>query len=94
MENLFTANKLVGGELVTGYYVFSRGLHYILEPYNDSGYDERWETYEWILVDGKTLKNERVDQLENALIEIKDNLLTNHKKNNHWYNLAYNALKK
>lgn len=92
-KETYTAISLRGGESVTGYYVFSRGLHYILEPYNDNGYDERWETSEWILVDGKTLVNSRVKELENALTEIKDNVLVNYKKDNKWYNLAYNILK-
>ena len=92
MKDQFTANKMQGGEPVTGYYVFSRGLHYILEPYNDNGYDERWETSEWILVDGKTLVNERVKEFELALTEIKDKVLVNYKKDNTMYNLAYNAL--
>lgn len=43
------------GDLVTGYYVKSRGRHYILQEYNDNGYDERWESSEWIEVDKESL---------------------------------------
>ena len=38
------------GQWVYGYYVFCRGHHYILQDYNDNGYDERWETSEWLEV--------------------------------------------
>lgn len=94
MKHTYTAKALKNaGELVTGYYVFSRGLHFILVPYNDNGYDERWETSEWVLVDGNTVENDRVKELEKVLTEIKDNVLVNYKKDNSWYNLAYNTLK-
>lgn len=42
------------GECVFGYLVKSRGDYYILQDYNDSGYDERWETGSWIEVDPET----------------------------------------
>lgn len=38
------------GGFVYGYYVKCRGHHYILQEYNDSGYDERWETADWVQV--------------------------------------------
>lgn len=44
------------GDFVFGYYVKCRGRHYILQPYNEAGYDERWETEEWIEVDFDTLE--------------------------------------
>lgn len=44
------------GDTVEGYYVKARGHHYILQDYNDNGYDERWETSDWIEIDIKTLK--------------------------------------
>ena len=38
---------------VYGYYVKCRGHHYILQEYNDDGYDERWEYRDWIeVIDG------------------------------------------
>ncbi len=40
---------------VYGYYVFERGQHFILQEYNEYGYDERWETGEWIEVDDKSV---------------------------------------
>ena len=94
MKDTYTASRLDNGEIVSGYYVFSRGLHYILEAYNDNGYDERWETSEWVLVDGKSVSNLLVERLEDVLTKIKDNVLVNYKKDNTWYNLAYNALLK
>jgi len=42
-------------EWVYGYYVKSRKHHYILQQYNESGYDGRWETSEWIEVDPETV---------------------------------------
>ena len=50
------------GEYVYGYYVKSRNRHYILQQYNDSGYDDRWETHEWTEVDFDSLQS--VSQLE------------------------------
>jgi len=44
------------GDYVEGYYVKCRNTHYILQQYNDMGYDERWEAHEWIEVDIKTLE--------------------------------------
>jgi hypothetical protein len=38
-----------GGGWVEGYHVFCRGRHYILQAYNENGYDERW-LEEWVEV--------------------------------------------
>ena len=51
----FRGKAIPGGEWVYGSYVFARGHHYILQWYNDNGYDERWESHEWIEVDPKTV---------------------------------------
>ena len=40
---------------VYGYYVFCRGRHYILQKYNDKGYDERWEGSKWIEVNSESV---------------------------------------
>ena len=92
MKDTYSAKRIDNGKIVTGYYVFCRGHHYILESYNDNGYDERWETSEWIEVNENSIKNERIEQLEQVLGVIKDNVLVNYKKDNKWYNLAYNIL--
>lgn len=92
MKDTYKGKRVDNNETVTGYYVFCRGRHYILESYNANGYDERWETSEWIEVEEKSIKNERIEQLEQVLGVIKDNVLVNYKKDNKWYNLAYNIL--
>ena len=89
----YTALRVDNGFRVAGYYVFSRGKHYILESYNDNGYDERWETSEWIEVKEESVINFRAKELETVLTTIKDNVLVNYKKDNTMYNLAYNTLK-
>lgn len=90
----YTALRVDSGKRVAGYYVFCRGRHYILESYNDNGYDERWETSDWIEVIGESVMNFRIKELETVLTTIKDNVLVNYKKDNTYYNLAYSALKK
>ena len=40
---------------VYGYYVFSRGKHYILQKFDSNGYDERWEAADWIEVNPTTV---------------------------------------
>ena len=50
------------GEYVIGYYVKCRGRDYILQPYNENGYDERWESEEWIEIDIDSLS--RISQRE------------------------------
>ena len=40
---------------IYGFYVKCRSKHYILQEYNDAGYDERWETSEWIEVEEKSI---------------------------------------
>jgi len=42
-------------KMVFGWYVFCRGRHYILEVYNQNGYDERWENSDWIEVKDGTV---------------------------------------
>lgn len=32
---------------VYGFYIYCRSRHYILQAYNDTGYDDRWDTHEW-----------------------------------------------
>lgn len=54
-EIKFRACRIDNKELVYGWYVFCRGRHYILEAYNENGYDERWETKDWIEIDPDTL---------------------------------------
>lgn len=93
-EETYTALRVDNGKRVAGYYVFARGRHYILESYNDNGYDERWETSGWIEVESESVMNFRVKELELVLAKIRDGVLVNYKKDNTWYNLAYNALKK
>jgi hypothetical protein len=39
---LFRGQRIDNKEWVEGYYVKCRGFHYILPPYNDNGFDERW----------------------------------------------------
>lgn len=51
-----TYTNLNIGDWVCGYYVKCRNHHYILQEYNDAGYDERWETEEWIEIDFNTLE--------------------------------------
>lgn len=92
MKDTYTALRIDNGKRVAGYYVFCRGRHYILESYNDNGYDERWETNSWIEVAEDSLANFRVKELEAVLTKIKDNVLVNYKKDNTYYNLAYNTL--
>lgn len=94
MKELYTAFRKDNGKYISGYYVFSRGRHYILEDYNENGYDERWETSDWIEVEPDSLFNNRVKELEMVLSKIKDNVLVNYKKDNTYYNLAYHTLNK
>lgn len=41
---------------VYGFYVYCRSRHYILQAYNDAGYDVRWETHEWQEIQIKSLE--------------------------------------
>lgn len=41
---------------IYGYYVRCRSRHYILQSYNDGGYDERWEAHEWLEINFDTLE--------------------------------------
>lgn len=43
------------GVWVVGYYVKCRGHHYILQQYNEEGYDDRWETRDWIEVTSESV---------------------------------------
>jgi len=52
---LFKAKRKDTKEDVEGYYVKCRGRHYILEIYNNSGYDDRWELSEWVEIIAETL---------------------------------------
>lgn len=54
-EPFFKAIPVDGGEPVYGYYVKCRNHFYILPAYNGSGYDERWETNEWVAIKRETL---------------------------------------
>jgi len=40
---------------VSGYYVKCRGHHYILQEWDDSGYDDRWEASDWVEVEEKSV---------------------------------------
>ncbi len=51
----FRGKSKDNNQWVYGFYVKSRNRHYILQEYNDSGYDERWETSDWIEVDERTV---------------------------------------
>jgi uncharacterized phage protein (TIGR01671 family) len=55
MVNKFRGKSIDGGIWVYGYYVFSRGKHYILQIFDQNGYDERWESSEWIEVIPETV---------------------------------------
>lgn len=94
MNDTYTALRVDNGKRVAGYYVFCRGRHYILESYNDNGYDERWETSEWIEVTETSVMNFRTKELETVLTTIKDKVLVNYKKDSTYYNLAYSTLLK
>jgi hypothetical protein len=41
---------------IYGYYVFCRNRHYILQAYNNGGYDERWESSNWEEINIETLE--------------------------------------
>lgn len=55
-HNLSNYPEMKPDALVIGYYVKCRGGHYILQEYNNNGYDERWETSEFVEIDFDTLK--------------------------------------
>lgn len=52
---LFKAKRVDNKKWVEGYYVKCRSRHYILEQYNNNGYDERWELSEWSEINPETL---------------------------------------
>lgn len=68
----YTSKRKTNGEPIAGYYVFCRGHHYILESYNDNGYDERWETSEWIEVEAGSVINIQVKELLEKVQELED----------------------
>lgn len=49
-ENIQNYTNSICGTIVYGYYVKSRGRDYILQEWNESGYDERWEASKWVQV--------------------------------------------
>ena len=51
IDSLFRGWSKKHKDWVFGYYVKSRHHHYILQQYNSDGYDERWETSDWIEVE-------------------------------------------
>lgn len=55
IDILFRGWSIKHNDWVFGYYVKSRGHHYILQQYNDQGYDERWQTAEWEEVEEDTV---------------------------------------
>ena len=86
---LFKAKRIDNNEWVEGYYVKCRGKHYILQAYNENGYDERWELSDWIEINSETLceftglcdkngnkifENDILDYWENGKENIKQRL--------------------
>lgn len=53
--NLENYPSIKSGDTVVGYYVKSRGCHYILQQWNDNGYDERWEASKWVEIYENTI---------------------------------------
>lgn len=55
--NLEHYPNIKNGQEVIGYFVKSRGCYYILQQYNNGGYDERWETADWVEVYPESILN-------------------------------------
>ena len=62
MKKILFSARALDNEVVYGFYVYSRSRHYILQEYNEQGgYDERWETSDWIEIQPSSLIIESID---------------------------------
>lgn len=76
---MFRGKHIDSGGWVFGYYVKCRGNHYILRFYDETGYDDRWESSEWIKVSPESIAqyttlNDKNDKPIYGSIEIDEKL--------------------